>query len=282
MATLINGKAMALQIQENLKQEIKTKKLNPSLAVVLVGEDPASKLYVNLKKKACAEVGISFHDYLLAVDTKTEKVLEVINFLNKDKDVNAILVQLPLPEHLDKEKIIAAVDPAKDVDGFHPTNLKKLLNDQADFIPGLSLGIMKLITSTAENLEGKQALIISKSEIFYKPLAKILNDQKVCTAIVGPKDKNLKNKCLAADILVVAGGQPAFITGDMVKDDSIIIDVGTNKLANGKLVGDVDYESVAPKVKFITPVPGGVGPMTVAMLLYNTVQLSQNKKSSAA
>jgi len=277
MAKIIDGKAIAKEIRQKIKKQITDKNLNPNLAVILVGENPASKLYVNLKKKACEEVGIEFHEYLLDNDIPQDKVLEVINFLNHDKKVDAILIQLPLPEHLDTDNIIQAINPAKDVDGFHPQNIKKFLNKKNKLAPGLPLGIIKLIESTEENLIEKQALIIAKNKILYQPLAKLLNDRKIHTTISLPDDLKLKNKCQQADILITAIGKPFFITADMIKQDSIIIDIGTNKIDKNYIVGDIDYSGAFTKAGHITPVPGGVGPVTVAMLLYNTVKLADKQ-----
>ncbi len=276
MAEIIDGKALAEQIQIELQQEIYRQKLTPNLAVILVGTDPASQTYVGLKKKACEKIGIAFHEYLIAENCQNKDVLETIEFLNNDPEIDAILVQLPLPKHLDTDKVISAIDPNKDVDGFHPANIKKLLNNQSSFIPGLPLGIIKLLEATGENLANKQAVIIAKSEVFYEPLAKLLQDKKIKTEIIKPAQKNIKEKTLTADILITAVGQAFFIKEDMVKEGVILIDVGTNKIDNKYLVGDADYSAIFPKASHITPVPGGVGPMTVAMLLYNTVQLAKN------
>jgi methylenetetrahydrofolate dehydrogenase (NADP+) / methenyltetrahydrofolate cyclohydrolase len=280
MDKLIDGKALAESIQQELKEEIITKNLKPNLAVVLVGDDSASQIYVNLKKKACHQAGIEFHEYLLDADCTEEHVLGVIDFLNKDNHIDAILIQLPLPKKFDTDKVIKAMSPAKDVDGFHPQNIEKFLTNQSGFVPGLSLGIFKLIVSTEENLQNKQAVIIAKSDIFYRPLAKLLNDQGATTTIAHPDDKDIKTKTSQADILVAAAGQPFFVTADMVKDNAIVIDVGTNKIDNNYVVGDVDYSAVFQKASHITPVPGGVGPMTVAMLLYNTVRLAEGPEQS--
>jgi len=277
MDKIIDGQRLAEKIRQEIKQEIRAKKLKPGLAVILIGDDPASQLYVAKKKKAAKEVGIEFHQYLMDKDTKKEEIIEAIDFLNNDPEIDAILVQLPLPEHLDTDKIIANIDPRKDVDGFHPKNIQDLLNNQALIIPGLPLGILKLLESTKEDLVGKKAAIISKSQVFCQPMEKILLDKKMAVEIIRPDDKNLKNKCLEADALIVSCGRPFIIGADMVKQGAIIIDVGTNKIDNNYVVGDVDYSGVFDKVKFITPVPGGVGPMTVAMLLYNTMQLAEAK-----
>lgn len=278
MAKIIDGRALAEDIQAELTKEIISKKLNPNLAVILVGDDPASRLYVALKKKACHKVGIGFHEYLLATDVSEKYLLETIDFLNHDSEVDAILVQLPLPAGLDTDKIISAIDPAKDVDGFHPQNIDEFLKQTGDFVPGLPMGIIRLIESTGENLSGKKAVIVAKSQILYRPLAKLLNDQGVETKIVSPAEKNLKDKTVLADILITAIGKAFAITADMVKEGVIVIDVGTNKIDDKYTVGDVDYSEVFEKASYITPVPGGVGPMTVAMLLYNTVKLAEKNK----
>jgi len=276
MDKIIDGRALAEKIRQEIKEEIHKKNLRPSLAVILIRNDPASHLYVSLKKRACQEVGVDFHEYLLAENSSEEEVLTVVDFLNKDEQVNAILIQLPLPKHLDTDKIILAMDPKKDVDGFHPQNINNFLSKQSDFVPGLALGIYKLIESTGENLANKKATIVAKSNILYQPVAKLLNDQGVTTTIVHPGDKDISDRCREADILISACGKAFFITEDMVKEDAIVIDVGTNQVGEST-VGDVDYSTVFAKAKFITPVPGGVGPMTVAMLLYNAVKLaSQN------
>lgn len=277
MQKILDGKALAEQIQLNIKQDLHTKGIRPDLVIILVGEDPASQLYVSKKKQACQDVGIDFHEYLLDADTKPEHLLEIIDFLNKDKHTDAILVQLPLPKQFNTNKIIKAINPHKDVDGFHPSNIKDFLKDKALITPGLPLGILKLLEATKEDLAGKQAVIVSKSKIFSQPMIKILEDRNMKVSLVNPNDKDLKKKTLEADVLIVSCGQAFLIKEDMVKQDSIIIDVGTNKIDNDYVVGDVDYSTIFPKIKFITPVPGGVGPMTVAMLLYNTVKLAEKK-----
>ncbi len=277
MAQIIDGKTIAEKIKADLAQEIFTNFLRPSLAVLLIGDDPASRLYVSLKKKACQQVGIQFHEYLLPETISEDKVLESINFLNQDETVDAILVQLPLPKHLNTNVIIEAINPNKDVDGFHPANIKKILAGTNTFIPGLALGIIKLLEATQENLSGKQAVIIAKNDVFYQPLTKILADKKISAQLVDPKNPDLSKYTSQADILIVAIGQAFFIKANMVKNNAIVIDIGTNKVGE-TVVGDVDYSDVFEKVGHITPVPGGVGPMTVAMLLYNTVQLHKNNK----
>ncbi|MFA5127189.1 MAG: bifunctional 5,10-methylenetetrahydrofolate dehydrogenase/5,10-methenyltetrahydrofolate cyclohydrolase [Patescibacteria group bacterium] len=279
MEKIIDGKALAQSIQQKLTEEIHTKHLHPSLAVLLIGDDPASRLYVNLKKKACQNVGIDFHEYFLPDNIGIEKVLETINFLNKDEAVDAILVQLPLPKDLDTDIVIRAIDPKKDVDGFHPENIKKLLANTSGFVPGLPLGIIKLLEATGENLNNKSAVIVAKNDVFFQPLTKILSDKNIRAKLVDPKNPDLEKICAQADILIVAVGQAFFIGEKAIKKDAIVIDIGTNKIDEHHIVGDVDYSAVFDKVSHITPVPGGVGPMTVAMLLYNTLQLHKTKNT---
>ncbi len=278
MAEIIDGRSIAKDIQKEIGVEIRQKSLEPNLAVILIGEDPASNLYVNLKKKACQKVGIEFHEYLMIKDVSEEHVLETIDFLNKDKHTDAILIQLPLPKHLNTDKIIEAIDINKDADGFHPKNIEKILDNKNTFVPGLPLGIIKLLEATKEDLKNKEALIISKSDVFYKPLKKLLEDKNIHTKIIKPSITNLSELSKEADILIAAIGNPFFIKKEMVKKNSIIIDIGTNKIDQKHIVGDVDYTDVFEKVSHITPVPGGVGPMTVAMLLYNTLKLYKIKR----
>lgn len=276
MAQIIDGKKIAEDIKAEIAGDIFQNSYTPNLAVILIGSDEASQLYVSLKKQAAKKVGVEFSEYLMPDNISQNQVLEAINFLNKDEDVDAILVQLPLPKQLDTDVIIQSIDQKKDVDGFHPENIKKLLNNSADFVPGLPLGIIRLLESTKENLSNKKAVIIAKSEIFYQPLKKLLNDLNIDAQIANPKDKNIKEITQQADILISAVGIAFFVTADMVKENAIVIDVGTNKV-NEYTVGDVDYSSVFGKTSHITPVPGGVGPMTVAMLLYNTLELYKKR-----
>lgn len=273
-AKLIDGKSIAEEIKKEVAKEIYKKQLNPGLAVVLVGDDPASHLYVKLKQKACAQVGIEFHKYYCPGQASKKEITHAIEFLNNDPKVNGILVQLPLPNDLNEDEIIQLIDPKKDVDGFHPKNLERLFNNDPLVLPGLAMGIIKLIESTNEKLESKKAVIISNSTIFSKPLVKLLEEKGIIVESLLSNQDNLNKKTSLADILIIAVGKPKFITADMVKSDSIIIDVGTNKIGK-KTVGDVDFEAVADKAAWITPVPGGVGPMTIAMLLKNTLDLTK-------
>lgn len=276
MYKIIDGKALAEEAIGDVQRKISAAGIEPGLAVILVGNDPASRLYVKLKEQACKRVGIFFHKYLIDESAPESEVLETIKFLNADPGVDAILIQVPLPKKFDQAKIIEALDYRKDVDGFHRRNMESLLSGKPQHIlPGLALGIWNLIASCGEeHYKNKQAVIISKSDEFSKPLAKLLDQRGIASAIIKPDDQKLSAQASRADILITAVGRPDFITAEMVKDGAVVIDVGINK-KNSQTVGDVDFADVAPKTSFITPVPGGVGPMTVAMLLYNTWLLAK-------
>lgn len=275
-AKVINGKKIADDIMHSVRQDIIKNKLTPGLAVFLIGDDEASKLYVSLKEKACQKVSIDFHSYICDDDMCQADVIESLGYLNTDDHINAILVQLPLPDGFNQDQIIEKIKVEKDVDGFHPQTLKNFLEGKSDFIPGLSLGIIRLIESTHKNLSGKSAIIVANSDIFSKPLVKILEEKGVKAITATPDDSDLKKKTSKADILIVAIGRPKFITADMVKEGAIVIDVGTTKYGQ-RVVGDVDFEKVKEKAGHITPVPGGVGPVTVAMLLENVVKLTKRQ-----
>lgn len=276
-AKIIDGKAIAEDIQKQVRRDIVEQGITPGLAVFLVGDDEASRLYVKLKEKACKRVGIDFHKYLCDKNVSVDEVVEAIQYINKDEHVDAILVQLPLPKKHDAKTVIDAIRPDKDVDGFHPETLKAFLSGEADFIPGLSLGIVRLIESTGETLRGKKAVILANSEIFSAPLQKLLQEHGLDVQVVGPSQKNLDTVTAEADVLVVAIGKPGFVGADMVKQGAIVIDVGTTKI-DEEITGDVDFEAVKEKAGHITPVPGGVGPVTVAMLLENTVKLAKQHR----
>lgn len=277
MYKLIDGRALADSIIEDVAKRIVEDNLEPQLAVVLVGGDSASHIYVNLKEKACERVGIVFHKYLIDEDEKEEKILDTIKFLNNDSDTDAVLIQLPLPTKFNQQKIIDALDYRKDVDGFHKKNIERLKHGKKQYIlPGVSQGIWNLIESTGENVKDKEALIISKSDEFRTLTQIILQNNGLCVHCIKPDDPHLAEQAQIADILIPAIGISNSITEDMVKEGAIIIDVGINK-KNGKTVGDVDFKNVAPKTAHISPVPGGVGPMTVAMLMYNTMLLAKEK-----
>ena len=275
-ARAIDGKAIAETIKQGLKETIATLRTKPGLAIILVGDDKASHLYVKLKKKASEWCDISFHQYIFAHDSDEKEILDTILFLNNDPEIHGIIVQLPLPKNFHEDTIIKAIDPKKDVDGFHPDNTKKLRAGVPDIVPGLALSILRLITETGETLSGKHALIISNHPIFAEPLTYLFQKEKMSSEYRAPDDPELKKKCKHADIIVIAIGRPNFLTKNMIKKDAIIIDVGITPLDNGTIVGDV-APNVWEKAAWVTPVPGGVGPMTVAMLLYNTYLLAVKK-----
>jgi methylenetetrahydrofolate dehydrogenase (NADP+)/methenyltetrahydrofolate cyclohydrolase len=275
MAAVIDGNKIAQNIRNEMRQsalEFKEKTgIVPGLAVVLVGEDPASQVYVGKKAKACAEVGFLSREYKLPAETSEAKLLSLINDLNKDHLIHGILVQLPLPEQISTEKIIAAIDPHKDVDGFHPYNVGGLVTGSPLFIPCTPRGIMELIARTGIDLKGKEAVVVGRSNIVGKPIALLLLAQHATVTICHSRTKDLPSVTRRADVLIAAIGKPQMIKANMVKEGAVVIDVGVNRLENGKLAGDVAFDEVAAKASFITPVPGGVGPMTIAMLMKNTL-----------
>ncbi len=287
MATIIDGKALAAEIRTDIKEEVdilkEDKGLTPGLAVVLVGNDPASEVYVRMKKKGCDEMGITSYEHKLPEDTTEEDLLKLVDKLNKDKKVNGILVQLPLPLHIDEEKVINRIDPIKDVDGFHPTNVGKIvIGDDNCFYPCTPYGVQEMIVRNVKDLKGKHLVVVGRSNIVGKPVANMMiqkSDRANCIVTVcHTAAKDIGYYTSQADILVVAAGRPGTITADMVKEGAVVIDVGTNRIPHPddpektKLVGDVDFEGVSKKASAITPVPGGVGPMTITMLLANTVK----------
>ncbi|WP_410207618.1 bifunctional methylenetetrahydrofolate dehydrogenase/methenyltetrahydrofolate cyclohydrolase FolD [Fusobacterium sp.] len=280
MTVILDGKNLAKKIRKDIKEEVallkeKTGK-NPGLAIVLVGEDPASKIYVNSKIKGCKEIGMESFENFLPKDVTEEKLLEIIEKLNKDERVNGILVQLPLPSHIDEKKIIAAIALEKDVDGFKPDNLGLLfLNDKKSLHSCTPAGIMRLLDEYNIDLKGLDAVIVGRSNIVGKPLAGLFINRSATVTICNSHTKNLKEQTKNADVVVMAVGKEKLLTEDMVKEGAVIVDVGINR-TNAGVVGDVDFENVAPKAKYITPVPGGVGPMTVAMLFHNTLKAFKN------
>lgn len=275
MAAVIDGNKIAQNIRNEMRQsalEFKEKTgIVPGLAVVLVGKDPASQVYVEKKAKACAEVGFLSREYKLPAETSEAKLLSLINDLNKDHLIHGILVQLPLPEQISTDKIIAAIDPHKDVDGFHPYNVGGLITGSPLFIPCTPRGIMELIARTGIALKGKEAVVVGRSNIVGKPIALLLLAQHATVTICHSRTKDLPSVTRRADVLIAAIGKPQMIKANMVKEGAVVIDVGVNRLENGKLAGDVAFDEVAAKASFITPVPGGVGPMTIAMLMKNTL-----------
>jgi len=281
-ATLIKGSEISKQIREELKQEVSQLKekhnLVPGLATILVGEDEASKVYVGQKEKACKELGIHSERINLPGNTTEANLLTLIESLNKNNKIHGILVQLPLPKHINETNVLYAIDPKKDVDGFHPVNVGKLMLGEPDFIPCTPHGIQQLLIRSGIETNGAEAVVVGRSNIVGKPIANMLFQKKkganatVTVCHTGTKDMAAHTR--QADILIVAAGKPKTITADMVKEGVVVIDVGVNRLPTG-LVGDVDFEAVKEKAKAITPVPGGVGPMTIAMLMYNTVQAAK-------
>ena len=278
MPTIIDGKAVAQSVRESVKaqvEELKSKGISTTLAVIIVGDDPASKVYVNNKKKACAEVGIISEEYALPADTTQDELLCLIKMLNDRSDVNGILCQLPVPKHIDESAIINAINPAKDVDAFHRSNVGAIMLGEYNFLPCTPAGIMELIKHYNIDVKGKNCVIIGRSNIVGKPMAMLMLHSDATVTVCHSKTKNLKEVVKSADIVVAAVGRPRFVTADMVKEGAVVIDVGINRDENGKLCGDVDYESVMPLTSYITPVPGGVGPMTIATLMQNTVTASK-------
>lgn len=278
MAKIIDGKALAQSIKENIAREVdalKEKGVTPGLAVILVGDDPASKVYVNNKKKACAQVGIYSEEYLLPADTDEKTLLDLIAKLNADKNISGVLLQAPIPPHLDYRKISETISPAKDVDAFHPYNVGKIMIGDFDFVPCTPAGVIELIKSTGTEIEGKNCVVIGRSNIVGKPQAMLLLKENGTVTVCHSKTKDIASFTRGADILVVAVGKAGFVNGDMIKPGAVVIDVGMNRNAEGKLCGDVDFASAEPVAAYITPVPGGVGPMTVTMLLKNTVKAAK-------
>lgn len=279
MANLINGKELAQKIRSELKEKVIKMKENgivPKLAVIMVGEDKASKVYVKNKSKACEEVGIEFEEFLLDENIKMEELLDLINELNNREDIHGILLQSPIPKHLDINKAFNTIDYRKDVDGFHPINVGKLSIGQDCFISCTPYGVIKMLEAYNIPIEGKNAVIVGRSNIVGKPLIQCMLKKNATVTVCHSRTQNIKEITKQADILIVAIGKAKFVTEDMVKDGAVVIDVGINRNEEGKLVGDVDFENVEKKASYITPVPGGVGPMTIAMLMNNVVKSAED------
>ncbi len=275
MANIIDGKQISADIKEELKQEVaRLKEVGHSccLAVIQVGSDPASSVYVGNKKKACAYIGIESLAYELPEETTEEELLAIIEQLNKDDHVHGILCQLPLPKHINEDRVIAAISPEKDVDGFHPQNVGALVIGQKGFVSCTPAGIIQLLKRSNIDIAGKHCVVIGRSNIVGKPMALLMLRENATVTVCHSKTSNLKELCSQADILIVAIGKPRFIGAEYVKDGAVVIDVGIHRDENNKLCGDVRYEEVEPKASYITPVPGGVGPMTIAMLMNNCVE----------
>ena len=278
MATIIDGKVLAQKIRNNLKidcDELKKKGILPKLAVILVGDDSASKVYVRNKNRACEEVGIDFEEYLLNADITQDELINIINSLNNKKDVHGILLQSPIPNHLDINEAFRTIIPEKDVDGFNPLNVGKLTLGQDTFVSCTPYGIMKMFEEYNIDLEGKNLTIIGRSNIVGKPLIQCCLNKNATVTVCHSKTKDLKEHTKNADIVICAIGKAKYITEDMVKEGAVVIDVGINRTEEGKLTGDVDFENVEKKASFITPVPGGVGPMTIAMLMNNVIKAAK-------
>lgn len=275
MAQLLKGKEVSARIKAELKTEVEKLKeqgITAGLAVIIVGEDPASQVYVRNKERACEECGIYSEKYALPDTTSQEELLELINTLNNKDSISGILVQLPVPKHIDEETIINAISPQKDVDAFHPVNVGKIMVGNYDFVPCTPAGVMELIKESGIDVSGKECVVVGRSNIVGKPQAMLLLHQNGTVTICHSRTKNLIEKTKQADILVAAVGIPNFIKGDMIKDGAVVIDVGINRMEDGKLCGDVEFDSAEKVAGAITPVPGGVGPMTIAMLMKNTVK----------
>ncbi len=275
MAKILDGKAVAQRIKDGLKNEVaalKEKGKSVGLAVVIVGDDPASRVYVNSKKKACGEIGIYSEEYTLPQDTTEQVLLELVDSLNKKPEINGILVQLPLPKHINEASIINSISPEKDVDAFHPFNVGRIMIGDYDFAPCTPAGIMELIAESGIEIEGKECVIVGRSNIVGKPMSMLLLHKHGTVTVCHSRTKNLADVIKRGDIVVAAVGRPKMITGEMIKEGAVVIDVGINRLEDNSLAGDVDFESCEKKALAITPVPGGVGPMTIAMLMKNTVK----------
>ncbi len=274
MALIIDGKAVAAAKRGEIAKEVAElgqKGIKIGLAVIIVGDDPASRVYVNNKKKACAELGIMSEEYALSADTTNEQLLSLINELNNRKDINGILCQLPLPKGLDEKAVINAIAPEKDVDAFHPVNVGGIMTGDYSFLPCTPAGVMQMLKHYNISCEGKNCVIIGRSNIVGKPMAMLTLHANATVTICHSRTVGLKEICKNADILIAAVGRPKFVTADMVKEGAVVIDVGMDRDENGKLCGDVDFAAVEPKVGAISPVPGGVGPMTITMLMQNTL-----------
>ena len=284
MSNIIDGKAVSKAVRERVAKEtaeLKKQGIEVGLAVIIVGDDSASHVYVNNKEKACAEVGFKSFKYELPESTTQEQLNALVTELNSRKDVNGILCQLPLPKHLDDKQVIELISPDKDVDAFHSINVGKIMIGDYNFLPCTPAGVMELIHSTGVLVEGKKSVVLGRSNIVGKPMAMLLLHENSTVTIAHSKTVALKEVTKQADILVAAVGIPKFVTEDMVKDGAVVIDVGMDRDENGKLCGDVDFENVKDKASFITPVPGGVGPMTISMLMQNTLTAAkiQNKEN---
>ena len=277
-ALVLDGKTVSAAVKEEVAREVKALNetgINSCLAVVIVGDDPASRVYVNNKKKACEVCGIKSLEYALPADTTNEELLSLVKELNENDEVNGILVQLPLPKHLDEKLVIESIDPKKDVDAFHASNVGKIMIGEYDFLPCTPAGVMEILKYYNIPVEGKNCVVIGRSNFVGKPMAMLLLHANGTVTVTHSRTQNLKDICREADVLVAAIGKAGFVTADMVKEGAVVLDVGINRGEDGKLCGDVSYIEVSEKASAITPVPGGVGPMTIAMLMKNTLKATK-------
>jgi methylenetetrahydrofolate dehydrogenase (NADP+)/methenyltetrahydrofolate cyclohydrolase len=284
VALLLDGKVVAAKVQAAVAEEVaalRARGVRPALAVVLLGEDPASKVYVGGKRRACQAVGIEARDFLYPDGLAERELLALIRDLNRDRSVHGILVQLPLPPGVDEDRVIAAVDPAKDVDGFHPENLGRLLAGMPGVVPCTPAGILAVLDHYGIELKGAEAVVVGRSRIVGKPLAQLLLARHATVTVCHTRTRDLAAHTRRAEILAVAAGRPAVVTADMVRPDAVVVDVGVNRLPDGRLSGDVDFAAVRERVRAITPVPGGIGPMTVAMLMRNTLDAARRQAGLA-
>lgn len=272
MAAIIDGKKISAQVKDECRERVAKEGLDVTLAVIQVGNDPASTVYVGNKKKACEYIGIKSLSYELPEETTEEELLSLVEELNQKESVNGILVQLPLPSHIDEDKVIETISPKKDVDGFHPQSVGALCIGQPGFVSCTPAGIIQLLKRSGVEIDGKECVIVGRSNIVGKPMAMLMLRENATVTICHSHTKDLKEVTKRADILIVAIGKPQFITADYVKEDAVVIDVGIHRQEGKKLCGDVDFDSVEPVASLITPVPGGVGPMTIAMLMNNCVE----------
>ena len=283
MSKIISGKEISLAVKERVAEQVKEMKkdgIEPCLAVILVGDDPASRVYVNNKKKACEFCGIRSLEYLLPADATQEELNLLVEKLNNDKSVNGILCQLPLPKHLNEKEVLNLIKPEKDVDAFHPENVGHIMIGDYNFLPCTPAGIMEMLRFEGIDLDGKHCVIIGRSNIVGKPMAMLMLKENATVTVCHSHTKNLKEIVAQADVVVAAVGKAGFVTADMIKDGAVVIDVGINRNEDGKLCGDVDFDACKKKASYITPVPGGVGPMTIATLMQNTIAAAkiQNRK----
>jgi len=280
---LIDGKSLAKKVQGSIRLEVEElkqqKNIVPGLAVILVGDNPASHAYVKMKARACENVGFYSITHNMPDSISQDEIIETIKMMNNNPNIDGILVQLPLPKHIDTDKILEGIDPKKDVDGFHAYNVGRLVTGLDSFVACTPLGVMKMFEAYEINLQGQDVCVVGASNIVGKPMASLLLNAQATVTITHIHTKDLKSHTIKADIIVVGVGVPSLITEDMVKEGAIVIDIGINRIADGSLVGDVDFANVSPKCAFITPVPGGVGPMTIAMLLSNTVKAAKGRAS---